>query len=52
MRQASLPAGATLEDAIANIKEVIEHYLETLPEDESAFLLSGGILTTPVEVNA
>ena len=44
--------GATLEDAIRNIKEAIELYLETLPEDESAVLLSREILTTAVEVNA
>jgi predicted RNase H-like HicB family nuclease len=44
--------GATLEDAIANIKEAIELYLETLPEDESAVLLSCEILTIAVEVNA
>ncbi len=42
--------GATLEDAIANIKEAIELYLETLPEDEIAILLSREILTTAVEV--
>jgi predicted RNase H-like HicB family nuclease len=44
--------GATLEEAVANIKEAIELYLETLPADESAALLSLEILTTAVEVNA
>jgi predicted RNase H-like HicB family nuclease len=44
--------GDTLEQALANIKEAIELYLETLPEDERKFLLSREILTTAVEVNA
>ena len=43
--------GATLEEAIANIKEAIELYLETLPIAERDFLLSQEILTTAVEVN-
>jgi predicted RNase H-like HicB family nuclease len=44
--------GDTLEEAIANIKEAIELYLETLPEAERDVLLSREILTTSVEVNA
>jgi predicted RNase H-like HicB family nuclease len=44
--------GATLEEAIANIKEAIELYLETLPIGERDILLSREILTTAVEVNA
>jgi predicted RNase H-like HicB family nuclease len=44
--------GVSLEEAIANIKEAIELYLETLPAEESAILLSREILTTSVEVNA
>jgi predicted RNase H-like HicB family nuclease len=44
--------GNTLEDAIANIKEAIELYLETLPESDRDLLLSREILTTAVEVNA
>jgi predicted RNase H-like HicB family nuclease len=44
--------GATIEETIANIKEAIELHLETLPEDESAVLLSREILTTAAEVNA
>jgi len=40
--------GDTLEEAIANIKEAIELYLETLPEGERDFLLSREILTTSV----
>ena len=43
--------GATLEEAIANIKEAIELYLETLPIADRDFLLSQEILTTAVEVN-
>ncbi len=44
--------GATLEEVIANIKEAIELYLETLTGDERDLLLSREILTTSVEVNA
>jgi predicted RNase H-like HicB family nuclease len=44
--------GTTLEETLMNIKEAIELYLETLPEDERDVLLSREILTTAVEVNA
>jgi predicted RNase H-like HicB family nuclease len=44
--------GDTLEDAIANIKEAIELYLETVPPGDRDLLLSREILTTAVEVNA
>jgi predicted RNase H-like HicB family nuclease len=44
--------GNTLEEALANIKEAIELYLETLPPEERDLLLSQQILTTAVEVNA
>lgn len=44
--------GATLEEAMTNIKEAIELYLETLPADERDGLLSHEILTAAVEVNA
>jgi predicted RNase H-like HicB family nuclease len=44
--------GDTLEEALANIKEAIELYLETLPEEEKSLLLSREILTTAVEVDA
>jgi predicted RNase H-like HicB family nuclease len=44
--------GSTLEEVIANIKEAVELYLETLPVDERDALLSREILTTAVEVNA
>ncbi len=42
--------GKTLEDAIANIREAIELYLEILSEDERQELLSQEILTTTLEV--
>jgi len=44
--------GDSLEDTVANIKEAIELYLETLPCEEREDLLSREILTTTVEVNA
>jgi predicted RNase H-like HicB family nuclease len=44
--------GNTLEETVANIKEAIELYLETLPAEERDLLLSQEILTTTVEVNA
>jgi predicted RNase H-like HicB family nuclease len=43
--------GASLEEALANIREAIELYLETLPPDERDVLLSQEILTTAIEVN-
>ena len=39
-----------MEEAMANIKEAIEAYLETLNPDERKELLSQDILTTSVEV--
>ena len=44
--------GASIEDAMANIREAIELYLETLPADERDALLSREILTTSIEVHA
>ena len=44
--------GATIDDALANIREAIELYLETLPDDERDALLSREILTTSIEVHA
>jgi len=44
--------GNTLEETVANIKEAIELYLETLPAEERDIALSREILTTTVEVNA
>ncbi len=44
--------GASLEEALANIREAIELYLETLPPEERDALLSQEILTTAAEVDA
>jgi predicted RNase H-like HicB family nuclease len=44
--------GATIEDALANIREAIELYLEVLPPEERRLHFSKEILTTTVEVNA
>ncbi len=44
--------GSTLEEVVANVKEAIELYLETVPTDERDVLLGREILTTTVEVNA
>ncbi|OGW62881.1 MAG: hypothetical protein A2V83_08345 [Nitrospirae bacterium RBG_16_64_22] len=42
--------GQSLEEAIGNIKEAIDLYLETMPEDEIRSSLSREILTTTLEV--
>ncbi|PIP06856.1 MAG: HicB family protein [Syntrophobacteraceae bacterium CG23_combo_of_CG06-09_8_20_14_all_50_8] len=42
--------GDSLEEVIANIKEAVELYLETLSEDERKDYLSKEILTTALEV--
>ncbi|VVB91537.1 HicB_like antitoxin of bacterial toxin-antitoxin system [uncultured archaeon] len=42
--------GDTLDEVMANIKEAIELYLETLSDDEKMAYLSREILTTSVEV--
>lgn len=44
--------GRTVEEALANIREAIELYLETLTEPERAATFSQQILTTAIEVNA
>jgi predicted RNase H-like HicB family nuclease len=44
--------GNTVEEALVNIREAIELYLETLTEDERSAALSHEILTTAVEVYA
>jgi predicted RNase H-like HicB family nuclease len=44
--------GQTVEDALANIREAIELFLETLTDDERSAALSQEILTTAVEVHA
>ncbi len=43
---------ATLDHAMANIKEAIELYLDTFPAHERDLLLSREILTTAVQVDA
>ena len=42
--------GDSLEEVIANMKEAVELYLETLSEDEIKESLSKEILTTTIEV--
>jgi Uncharacterized conserved protein len=42
--------GDTLDEIVANIKEAIELYLETIPDEERRDYLSKEILTTTVEV--
>lgn len=42
--------GDSLEEVMANIKEAIELYLETLPKKERMVSLSKEILTTTLEV--
>lgn len=42
--------GDTFEEALSNIKEAIELYIETLDEDEIKSYLSKEILTTSLEV--
>jgi len=42
--------GDTIEEAMDNIKEAIELYLETLSEEDRTLYLSKEILTTSIEV--
>lgn len=42
--------GDTVDEVMVNMREAIELYLETLPEDERKELLSKEILTTSIEV--
>ena len=44
--------GKTVEETLANIREAIELFLETLTDDERTAALSQEILTTVVEVHA
>jgi predicted RNase H-like HicB family nuclease len=44
--------GDTLGQALSNIREAIELYLETLTDDERSAALSQEILTTALEVRA
>ena len=43
--------GDSYEEALANIREAVELYLETLNEEERTQYLSKEILTTSLEVN-
>ena len=43
--------GDTFEEVMANIKEAVELYLETLSEDEVKNFVSHEIYTTSIEVN-
>ena len=42
--------GESLDEVMANIKEAIELYLETLPDEEITACMSKEILTTSLEV--
>ncbi len=44
--------GATIEEAIANIREAAELYLETMGEEERLAPSGQIVLTTAIEVNA
>jgi len=43
--------GKTFEDTLANIREAVELFLETLSDDERSDALSHEIFTTAVEVH-
>ena len=43
--------GDSYEEALSNIREAVELYLETLSKDERSQYLSKEILTTSIEVN-
>ncbi len=45
-----LSQGDSYENALENVREAIELYLETLTEDEKKLLLSKEIVTTTLEV--
>jgi predicted RNase H-like HicB family nuclease len=42
--------GATFEEALANIREAVDLYLETLTPEEARERLSSEVLTTSLEV--
>jgi predicted RNase H-like HicB family nuclease len=44
--------GKTVEETLANMREAIELFLETLTDEERSAALSQEILTTAVEVHA
>ena len=43
--------GESLDEVLSNIKEAVDLYLETLPDEEKALCLSKEILTTSLEVS-
>lgn len=43
--------GQSLDDALGNIREAIQLYVEDLSEDERATLLTKEIISTAIEVN-
>jgi len=44
--------GKTVEETLANIREAIDLYVETLTDEERSEALSHEILTTAVEIHA
>lgn len=44
--------GDTLDEVMANIRDAVELYVETLSEEEKAELLSREVLTTAIEVRS
>ena len=44
--------GNTIEETLANIREAIELFLQTLTEEERSAALSREILTTAIEIHA
>ena len=44
--------GRNVEEALTNIREAVELYLETMTDEERSAALSREILTTAVEVHA
>ncbi len=44
--------GKTVEESLANIREAIELFLETLTDEERSAAVSQEILTTAIEVHA
>jgi predicted RNase H-like HicB family nuclease len=43
--------GESLDDALSNIREAAELYLESMPEEERRTVLSREVLTTALEVH-
>lgn len=43
--------GRTIEEALANVREAIELFLETLSDEERSSALSQEVLTTALEVH-